>query len=69
MPPTQPLEKLARKPLSGKPVGGARTRKDVGVTDGQLASRVTLMIPAASQQLFWYFSYPTPLAPGGDRSA
>ncbi|CAN7598822.1 MULTISPECIES: hypothetical protein [unclassified Caulobacter] len=27
------------------------------------------MILAASQQLFWYFSYPTPLAPGGDRSA
>ncbi|WP_177218471.1 hypothetical protein [Caulobacter sp. UNC279MFTsu5.1] len=27
------------------------------------------MILAASHQLFWYFSYPTPLAPGGDRSA
>ncbi|MBQ1562300.1 MULTISPECIES: hypothetical protein [Caulobacter] len=27
------------------------------------------MTLAASQQLFWYFSYPTPLAPGGDRSA
>ncbi|MBO9543846.1 MULTISPECIES: hypothetical protein [unclassified Caulobacter] len=27
------------------------------------------MTLAASQQLFWYFSYPTPLAPGGDRLA
>ncbi|RRN65701.1 MULTISPECIES: hypothetical protein [unclassified Caulobacter] len=27
------------------------------------------MTLAASQQLFWYFSYPTPLAPGGFRSA
>ncbi|UAL12936.1 hypothetical protein [Caulobacter segnis] len=27
------------------------------------------MTLAASHTLFWYFSYPTPLAPGGDRLA
>ncbi|AZS21548.1 MULTISPECIES: hypothetical protein [unclassified Caulobacter] len=27
------------------------------------------MTLAACQQQFWYFSYPTPLAPGGDRLA
>ncbi|AWC68706.1 hypothetical protein CA606_20210 [Caulobacter vibrioides] len=27
------------------------------------------MTLATCQQHFWYFSYPTPLAPGGDRLA
>jgi hypothetical protein len=39
------------------------------VTGGELGSKVISMILAASQQLFWYFGYPTPLAPVGDRSA
>jgi hypothetical protein len=40
-----------------------------GVTGGELGSKVAVMILPASQQLFWYFSYPTPLALVGDRLA
>ncbi len=38
-------------------------------TAGKLATKFLPMTLAASHTLFWYFSYPTPLAPGGFRSA
>jgi hypothetical protein len=39
------------------------------VTAAGLGVKVAPMILAASQPYFWYFGYPTPLAPAEDRSA
>jgi len=39
------------------------------VTAVELDAREIEMILAASQFYFWYFGYPTPLAPAEDRSA
>jgi hypothetical protein len=33
------------------------------------ASHLAVMIRSAGQYSFWYFGYPTPLAPAEDRSA
>jgi len=39
------------------------------MTAADLDVREVAMILAASQFYFWYFGYPTPLAPAEDRSA
>ena len=66
---------ILKKDVGGSPETMTNGRGEVGVS---IASSVTAiewrgkegaMILAASQQYFWYFGYPTPLAPAEDRSA